>query len=56
MVWGLASTTSSSGLLPNELSPMGMPRAADARATATSPPGCTACTPVGEIITGIDAG
>ena len=29
-----------------------MPRAAAARATATSPSGCTACTPVGEISTG----
>ena len=46
--------TDSIGLLPNELSPMGMPRAALARATASSPSGCTACTPVGEIMTGID--
>ena len=30
----------------------GRPRAAAARATATSPSGCTACTPVGEMITG----
>ncbi len=33
-----------------------MPRFAAARATATSPSGCTACTPVGEQITGIDTG
>ena len=31
-----------------------MPRAAAARATATSPSGCTACTPVGEMTTGIE--
>ena len=31
-----------------------MPRFVAARATATSPSGCTACTPVGEMITGID--
>ena len=31
---------------------MAVPRAAAARATATSPSGCTACTPVGEIRTG----
>src|SRR5215207_3481577 len=31
---------------------MAVPRAAAARATASSPSGCTACTPVGEQITG----
>ncbi|CAB4644434.1 unannotated protein [freshwater metagenome] len=31
-----------------------MPRFAAARAIATSPSGCTACTPVGEIKTGMD--
>ena len=51
-VCGLAATTSSTGLLPNELRPIAVPRAAAARATATSPSGCTACTPVGEMITG----
>src|SRR3546814_15461884 len=50
------STTSSTGLLANELSPMAVPRAAAARATATSPSGWTACTPVGEIITGMEIG
>jgi hypothetical protein len=55
-VWGLAATTSSTGLLPNELSPTAVPRFAAARATATSPSGCTACTPVGEQITGMDTG
>src|ERR1700683_4838265 len=40
------------GMLANELSPMAVPRAAAARATATSPSGCTACTPVGEMTTG----
>lgn len=34
--------------------PVAVPRAAAARATATSPSGCTAWTPVGEINTGID--
>ena len=53
-VCGLAATTSSTGLLANELSPIATPRAAAARATATSPSGCTACTPVGLIITGSD--
>ena len=51
-VCGLAATTSSTGLLAKELSPIDVPRAAAARATATSPSGCTACTPVGEISTG----
>src|SRR4051812_15372888 len=32
--------------------PIAVPRAAAARATATSPSGCTACTPVGLISTG----
>ena len=31
---------------------MTVPRLAAARATATSPSGCTACTPAGEMITG----
>ena len=48
----MAATTSSTGLLANELRPIAVPRAAAARATATSPSGCTACTPVGEMITG----
>jgi hypothetical protein len=51
-VCGLAATTSSIGLLAKELRPMAVPRAAAARATASSPSGCTACTPVGEMITG----
>src|SRR5580693_7636807 len=55
-VWGLAAATCSTGLLPNELSPTAVPRFAAARATATSPSGCTACTPVGDRITGIDTG
>src|ERR1700756_5528867 len=54
-VWGLAAATCSTGLLPNELSPTAVPRLAAARATATSPSGCTACTPVGEQSTGIDS-
>ena len=33
-----------------------MPRAAAARATATSPSGCTAWTPVGEMTTGSEIG
>ena len=48
----MAATTSSTGLLANELRPITVPRAAAARATASSPSGCTACTPVGEISTG----
>ena len=48
----MAATTSSTGLLANELRPMAVPRAAAARATATSPSGCTAWTPVGEMTTG----
>ncbi len=55
-VCGLAPMTSSMGLLANELRPMMVPRAAAARATATSPSGWTACTPVGEIITGSETG
>lgn len=51
-VCGLAATTSRSGLPAKELSPIAVPRAAAARATATSPSGCTACTPVGEMTTG----
>ena len=35
---------------------MAMPRAAAARATATSASGCTAWTPVGEMSTGIETG
>ena len=38
------------------LSPIAVPRAAAARATATSPSGRTACTPVGEMSTGIEMG
>ena len=55
-VCGLAATTSSIGLLANELRLITVPRAAAARATATSPSGCTACTPVGEMITGSEIG
>ncbi len=50
--FGLAAMTSSIGLDANDDSPIAVPRAAAARATATSPSGCTACTPVGEISTG----
>ena len=46
--------TSSIGLLANDDSPIAVPRAAAARATATSPSGLTACTPVGEMTTGIE--
>ena len=35
---------------------MMVPRFAAARATASSPSGCTACTPVGEMSTGIEMG
>ena len=55
-VCGLAAMTSSTGLEANEESPIAVPRAAAARATATSPSGCTACTPVGEISTGREIG
>ena len=51
-VCGFASTTSSTDLEAKFDSPITVPRAAAARATATSPSGCTACTPVGEMITG----
>ena len=52
-VRGLAATTSSTGLEAKLLNPISTPRAAAARATASSPSGCTACTPVGEITTGM---
>ena len=52
----VGAATSSTGLLAKELSPMIVPRAAAARATATSPSGCTACTPVGEMMTGRETG
>ena len=39
-------------MLARPLSPSAVPRAAAARATATSPSGCTACTPVGDSSTG----
>ena len=48
----LAAATSSTDRLAKELSPIAVPAAAEARATATSPSGSTACTPVGEMITG----
>lgn len=48
----MAATTSSMGLLANDDRLIAVPRAAAARATATSPSGCTACTPVGEMKTG----
>ena len=51
-VFGLAAMTSSIGLLAIEDRPMAVPREAAARATATSPSGLTACTPVGLMITG----
>ena len=51
-VFGLAATTSSTATLANELSPIAVPASAAPRATATSPSGCTACTPVGDAITG----
>ena len=50
-----AGTTSSSDLLANELRPSAVPACAAARATAISPSGWTACTPVGETSTGIDS-
>ncbi len=52
----MAATTSSMGLLAKQLRPMTVPRAAAARATATSPSGWTAWTPVGEMTTGIEIG
>ena len=51
-VFGLAAMTSSTGFEAKEDRPIAVPRAAAARATATSPSGWTACTPVGEISTG----
>ena len=48
----LTATTSSIGLLANDDRPIAVPRAAAALATATSPSGSTACTPVGEMMTG----
>ena len=47
--------TFSTGWEANELRPIAVPRAAAARATATSPSGWTACTPVGEMSTGSDS-
>ena len=51
---GLTAQTSSTDLLANELRPITVSRAAAALATATSPSGWTACTPVGEMSTGSD--
>ncbi len=51
-VAGLAATTSSTDLEAKLDRPMAVPRAAAARATATSPSGWTAWTPVGLMITG----
>ena len=51
-VCGFSVTTSSIGLLANELSPIAVPARAAARATATSPAGWTPCAPVGDITTG----
>jgi hypothetical protein len=45
----------STGWEANELSPIAVPRAAAARAMASSPSGWTACTPVGEMSTGSDS-
>ncbi len=42
------------GLLANEDNPIAVPHVAAARATATSPSGCTAWIPVGEINTGME--
>ena len=53
---GFAPMTSASALLPKELSPIAVPRAAVALAIASSPSGCTACTPVGEVTTGKEIG
>src|SRR6516165_7903625 len=39
-------------MLPNELRPIAVPASAVPLATPTSPSGCTACTPVGDAITG----
>ena len=49
---GLASATRSTGMLPNELRPIAVPASAVPLATPASPSGCTACTPVGDAITG----
>ena len=46
------AVTSSTDLLAKLDSPMMVPRAVAARATATSPSGCTAWTPVGLMTTG----
>jgi hypothetical protein len=46
------AVTSSTDLEAKFDRPITVPRAAAARATATSPSGCTACTPVGEMTTG----
>src|SRR5690606_31986837 len=51
-VLSLTAMTSSIGFEPNEDSPIAVPDWAAPLATATSPSGCTACTPVGETITG----
>jgi hypothetical protein len=48
----LAAATSSTARLANEDRPIAVSAPAAARATATSPSGLTACTPVGEMITG----
>jgi hypothetical protein len=48
------AVTASTDLLAKLLSPIAVPRLAAARATATSPSGCTAWTPTGEMITGRD--
>ncbi len=39
-------------MLPNELRPIAVPASAVPLATPASPSGCTACTPVGDAITG----
>jgi hypothetical protein len=51
----LASITASTGVEPKFDRPNAVPRAADARAMPISASGCTICTPVGEISTGIDS-
>ncbi len=53
-VFSLAAQTSSIERLANDDRPIAVPREAAARATATSPSGLTACTPVGEIMTGME--
>ncbi|CAB4677282.1 unannotated protein [freshwater metagenome] len=52
-VLSFTAATSSTDFDANELRPIGMPRFCAARAIATSPCGCTACTPVGEMMIGI---